>query len=1560
MRLLPHVSVSQYGRRLLVRAVVALAVVVLCLGASAAERWIGLGSQKAGAQPMRVELAASGPAPEISAGATGVFAEEVVEPDGSVSLQLSLPECGIGPATPGLPALPFRGMFLEVPSSAGVEIEILAMAYETLGTGFTVYPSQPPLPDSSDEPEPPFARDAAAYATDAFLPASPVTLGEPGIIRGRHVVFVEIYPIQYNPVTGELRACTTLRFRLRTAASKTSAPRDSLASPAFEAMAEGMLFNYQPVAAETPALTDENGAHYLILAADHLVSSILPLAEWKHWKGYRVRVVPMSQVGSTPDEVKAYLYNAYHHWNPAPTYVLLVGDREEIPPDYYSGALPCFTDHPYACPDGSDFYPDFYLGRIPVHTAEECQHVVDKILRYEQNPEAGPWLRRFIAAAYFQDDDKNAIADRWFMETSMHFRNFVRDSVGLQPITAWCTNSGAQTAYHFRSSSFTHRFARPDPVPAELVNEWIPRNDARDRITAAINEGVGIVHHRDHGGSSGWGDPPYSTTQVRTLTNGFKTPVVFSINCSTGSFWSTSDGFCEAFMKQYPGGAVGIVGSTRVSYSGPNDLISYGITTCFWPAFDTTYTNGTYPVSRRPCVGLAYGKYYMSRYNGTGSTSRGEFNMFHWFGDPEMWMRSDTPRALTVEHSGSLVVGSQSYAVTVRAEGQPVKGARVAIVLPGHPEELWAAESNTAGVATLVGVAPDGPGAYELHVSAPDGLPLSASLTMSIGGNSVVRFDRDVYGTAGVAGVELFHSYVAGQSPTVQVSSASDSESVTLTELPGLPGAFSASLPLGSAGGSDNDGTLTVMDGDTLTVTYMDLSTMIPTMRTDTAQVEGTAPVISNVRVDSLLRGSAHVAFDTDKPTRGRVLWGLAPGGPFSFTAPDPALAGVHDVVLLPLMPLTDYYFVVEAEDDLGSVARDDNGGAAYHFLSLPGVDFLTEQFSSDNDLDNTSIIFTPDGSPSGYSVCLVPAVALPVSPTGHTALALDDDANRSCSLSSGRRIPFFNETHSAFYVGSNGYITFKTGDTDGSESVSDHFALTRISALFDDLEPNTAGTVSWRQLTDRVVVTWLGVQEKGKTTTCTFQVEMFFDGTIRITYLDLSATDGLVGLSPGLGNPLDYVESDFRSYPTCSTDDLWVLRGGDHFMGRKGGPFSPSRQDFVLVNRGTSALSWIGYTDSDWVAVEPPAGEIPAGGNVTVAVAPGAAAASLPGGLYAGDVSFERVGGSPQPFPLNLTVEEPATLPFFEGFETAALRTCWRLTGTGEHRMRVMSENSPATGAGHLVMDATTGYARNELTLTLNLSEAHNVIVRYKAREFGDEPHGPPPSMPFYGGADSDGVAVSEDGVAWYEVQDMRTLTSSYTSKAINLDWVIGQYGLHYSDHFMVRFTQYDNGSVTSDGIALDDIEVVGDLVAPTPTPTATPTATDTPTDMPTATPTFTDSPTATWTATATFTDSPTPTWTATATFTDTPTPTPTWTATETATWTPTATATFTPTPTVPPLADYDLNDDGAIDALDACLVIECMAAGDLAADFDFDGDVDRMDIMLFALNYKEQPTAP
>ncbi len=121
--------------------------------------------------------------------------------------------------------------------------------------------------------------------------------------------------------------------------------------------------------------------------------------------------------------------------------------------------------------------------------------------------------------------------------------------------------------------------------------------------------------------------------------------------------------------------------------------------------------------------------------------------------------------------------------------------------------------------------------------------------------------------------------------------------------------------------------------------------------------------------------------------------------------------------------------------------------------------------------------------------------------------------------------------------------------------------------------------------------------------------------------------------------------------------------------------------------------------------------------------------------------------------------------------------------------------------------------YARNEVTLIFDLSAFEHVRLAFTAKEFGDEPHASPPA-PFGDDAVFDGVAVSADGLAWYEVQDLRHLRADrFITYDLDLDAAVTARGLAYGEAFRIRFCQYDNNPAPMDGLFLRGIVVSGEI---------------------------------------------------------------------------------------------------------------------------------------------------
>ncbi len=176
--------------------------------------------------------------------------------------------------------------------------------------------------------------------------------------------------------------------------------------------------------------------------------------------------------------------------------------------------------------------------------------------------------------------------------------------------------------------------------------------------------------------------------------------------------------------------------------------------------------------------------------------------------------------------------------------------------------------------------------------------------------------------------------------------------------------------------------------------------------------------------------------------------------------------------------------------------------GAAYYFATAHGTPSSPDgYFVSQTHL----VTFIPDPNlQTGNATCGM----------GATALSLGDDATAQVALTGG--FNFYGTMHTQAFVGSNGFVTFLQPDTSYQETVGGFLAGSpRISALWDDLSPNSGGTVSFRAAAPTFEICWSNVPEYPNAGANTFKITLSA-AQITFDYGALTCTDALVGLSPG------------------------------------------------------------------------------------------------------------------------------------------------------------------------------------------------------------------------------------------------------------------------------------------------------------------------------------------------------------------------------------------------------------------------------------------------------------
>lgn len=369
----------------------------------------------------------------------------------------------------------------------------------------------------------------------------------------------------------------------------------------------------------------EPGAEYVIITADSLYSNVLALQNHKINKGLSVKTVKLSEIGPNPgaDDIRNYLINAYNTWPVRPVYVLLVGDSDTIP--VFTGQYNRPTDLYYSTldptsPEGyPEYYPDVFLGRLPVQTGAEADIVVNKIITYENDNSTEAWKNRMFFPAHFEDLNLDNQADQGYMETAQKAREYVQ-TVGIDDSAVYTCTSGSDPQYYTTGE--------PVPGTVQFLSGFLAWMEVKNKL----NAGTAIAAYRGHGTGSGWASPTFTIGDVASLTNSGMLSVMINVGCLTGLFSGASEGFGEIILQHDNGGAVAFIGGTVLTPTAPNNKLYKGFFDGMFPNYDPDYDNFL-SGSRKIGALMNYAKTYV---RSSDYYNLFEFEAYNLLGDPEM------------------------------------------------------------------------------------------------------------------------------------------------------------------------------------------------------------------------------------------------------------------------------------------------------------------------------------------------------------------------------------------------------------------------------------------------------------------------------------------------------------------------------------------------------------------------------------------------------------------------------------------------------------------------------------------------------------------------------------------------------------------------------------------------------------------------------------------------------------------------------------------------------------------------------------------------------------
>jgi hypothetical protein len=442
----------------------------------------------------------------------------------------------------GEPALPVVSEIIEIPNDAEVFVDVKAERYSTLKLKHPVFPQQPPV-SKSFRGERKFVYSKNAYSENSFGMDELVNVEILGYARDKKYAKITVSPVKYNPAKKTVRVYENVNYEVKFKSSEKNKNKS-----------------------ENAIISSNTAPVFLIISDTMFRETLQPFVRFKAMQGYDVRTAYTAEIGKTSSTIKNYiqqLYDNANEINPAPEYLLLVGDVEEIPPHKektfaLNGAHA--TDLYYAtCTDG-DYLPDIKYGRLSARRVNDLQAQIKKIIAMESITEiSGKFLD---SAVVYAGTDK--ITDGGFDKS--HLNNQVKYEV---------------SEYFNRDSGiYVTSYLSPD-----AGDKW-------NNIKNAIEQGVSIVLYTGHGSETSFVTPSsFNVGNVRLLSNAGKYPLVVGNCCLAGTFNRSADCLGEALMKNANGGAVTFVGASSETYFDEDFYWSVGVVPSISESETYTYEN---------------------------------------------------------------------------------------------------------------------------------------------------------------------------------------------------------------------------------------------------------------------------------------------------------------------------------------------------------------------------------------------------------------------------------------------------------------------------------------------------------------------------------------------------------------------------------------------------------------------------------------------------------------------------------------------------------------------------------------------------------------------------------------------------------------------------------------------------------------------------------------------------------------------------------------------------------------------------------------------------------
>lgn len=519
---------------------------------------------------------------------------------------------------------------IHTPQNAQLNIEVIHEDYTDLAN-ILVTPSKGNL-YRNQNPEDIAYHYGRNYSSDEFFPRSNFKVNQAYNIRSIAGRSIWVYPFRTNPVQQTLRVYKELTLKITFDKSFDSTVNSI--DPAFNTLYQDHFINYNTLKYDP---VSEQGK-MLIISHSDFIEAMEPFSNWKTQVGIENEIVDIAEIGANASDLKSYIQDYYD--DNGLTYVLLVGDHQQIPADNLAAG---YSDNSYTYVSGNDHYPDLFIGRFSAESVAHVETMVSRTVSYEQSPLNSSLYQNAVSIG---SEDGTSSTDPSSGSTGMgdddeadwhHLMNINSDLLDFTYINVLELYEGGPYAGSSDASG----------------------NPSDSDLSLAINEGVGLINYTGHGSSEEFVTTGFNNTDVDNLTNTENFPFIFSVACVNGEFMNSTC-FAEKWLRatddnDNPTGAVAVIMSTiNQSWNPPmsaqdemNDILTEQYADNIRRSFGAITMQG--------CMKMN------DEYGSGGDEMTDTWTIF---GDPSLMVRTDKVGQLSPTYEEIIPIGSTSLEVS--------------------------------------------------------------------------------------------------------------------------------------------------------------------------------------------------------------------------------------------------------------------------------------------------------------------------------------------------------------------------------------------------------------------------------------------------------------------------------------------------------------------------------------------------------------------------------------------------------------------------------------------------------------------------------------------------------------------------------------------------------------------------------------------------------------------------------------------------------------------------------------------------------------------------------